>query len=205
MAFFLLGAITGCAAPLGQLTFNELQVGEQALNFYNGGFGSLGTGPGPSYGVTFTPEFVTVAGGVIFPNPVVLQSERLTGASGIMNISGGYSGLFSFYYTADQSASAQLFSGLNGAGSVVGILSLSAASIWTPAGGNLSPFQSVVFSGTGLAIDNVTFGGLVVPEPVTTTLLFTGSAFLLALAGFKRWGISCNRGRLTRQASVWPR
>ncbi|MBV8708032.1 MAG: hypothetical protein JO182_16535 [Acidobacteriaceae bacterium] len=205
LALSLLSAIPGCAVPVGQLTFNELQIGEQALNFYNGGFGSQGTGPGPNDGISFTPDFVTVEGGVIFPDFNRLQSERLTNASGIMNISGGYSGLFSFYYTASQSASAQLFSGPNGTGNVVSTLSLSAASIWTPAGGGVSPFQSVVFTGTGLAVDNITFGDIVVPEPITTTLLFTGSVFLFTLAGFKRLRISCNRGRLTRPANAWLR
>lgn len=187
LALFLLSAIPGCAIPLGQLTFNELQIGEQALNFYNGGLGSQGTGPGPSYGISFTPDFVTATGGVISPDFNILQSERLTNASGIMNVSGGYSGLFSFYYMAGQSASAQLFSGLNGAGSIVSTLSLSVASTWTPAGGNVGLFQSIVFTGTGLAVDNITFGGLVIPEPVTMTLLFTGSAFFFALAGFERF------------------
>ncbi|MCI0540118.1 MAG: hypothetical protein L0Z50_33345 [Verrucomicrobiales bacterium] len=41
------------------LTFDELQNNESVLDYYNGGFGSSGTGPGPSYGITFGPiEFV---------------------------------------------------------------------------------------------------------------------------------------------------
>ncbi len=188
LALYVLSATPGSAVPfLTPLTFNELQIGEQALNFYNAGFGSSGTGPGPAFGISFTPDFVTASGGVIFPSNTTLQSERLTSASGIMNISGGYSGLFSFYYTANQSAGVQLFSGLNGTGNVLSAFSLFASSQWFPAAGAIaSPFQSIVFTGSGLALDNITFGGAVIPEPVPTTLLPVGSVFLLACAGLKR-------------------
>src|SRR6185369_11913987 len=61
--------------------FNDLQIGEEVLGYYDGGFGSLGTGPGPNLGVTFTADFVTVAQGVFGPP---FQGEELTSTSGIM-------------------------------------------------------------------------------------------------------------------------
>lgn len=187
LTLYLLTAINGSAVPfLTPLTFNELQIGEQALDYYNGGFGSRGTGPGPSFGISFTPDFVTVTGGVIFPDFGILQSESLTSPSGIMNISGGYSGLMSFYYTAGPGAGFELFSGLNGGSMAGSFISLPAVSIWTPASANAGPFQSIGFTGAGLAVDNITFGAAVIPEPVTTAFLLAGSFFLLGLAGLKR-------------------
>src|SRR3954465_13324926 len=158
-AILLLSATISSAVPfLAPLAFNELKIGEQPLAFYNGGFGSSGTGAGPSFGISFTPDFITAGGGVIFPDFRILQSGMLRTPSGVMNISGGYGGTFSFYYMTSQSSGAELFSGLNGSGSLVGVLPLRpATSIWTTAGANSSPqFQSIVFTGTGLAIDNVT-------------------------------------------------
>ncbi|WP_291986119.1 PQQ-binding-like beta-propeller repeat protein [Luteitalea sp.] len=38
------------------LTFDDLQTGEAVGNFYNGGFGGIGTGPGPSWGITFVGD-----------------------------------------------------------------------------------------------------------------------------------------------------
>src|SRR4051812_16778669 len=153
VAIFLLSVTISSAVPfLTPLTFNELRIGEQPLAFYSGGFGSSGAGPGPSFGISFTPDFITAGGGVIFPDFRILQSGLLATSSGVMNISGGYSGTFSFYYMASQSSGAELFSGPNGSGSLVGVLPLrSGTSIWTPAGANSSPpFQSIVFTGTGL-------------------------------------------------------
>jgi hypothetical protein len=40
------------AAPV--LTFEGLKNFEQVENYYNGGNGSLGSGPGPDYGITFS-------------------------------------------------------------------------------------------------------------------------------------------------------
>jgi len=36
------------------MNFDSLQDRELVNNFYNGGTGSLGSGPGPNFGVTFT-------------------------------------------------------------------------------------------------------------------------------------------------------
>ena len=54
------------ADPLGgfSLSFNELQFGEDVLEYYNGGFGGAGSGPGPASGISFTPGLIAVAGDV---------------------------------------------------------------------------------------------------------------------------------------------
>jgi hypothetical protein len=161
-----LGLVTEAMAdPFGGLNFNTLQLGEQVLNYYDGGFGSLGSGPGPNLGITFTPDFVTVDQGVFAPPA---QGVELTSASGTMDVNGGFSGPFSFYYTTGApGASAELFSGLDGTGTEVGSLSLIPEGVFFPAGDIFPNFESVVFLSMPetLVIDNVTFGGIVVPEP----------------------------------------
>jgi hypothetical protein len=104
-----------------------------------------------------------------------------------MNVLGGFSGEFSFYYIASQSSSAELFSGLNGTGSVVGFLALPVmpTTPWFPAGGALGSFESVVFTGSGLEVDNISFGGLVIPEPITAALLPAGLILCFALGECK--------------------
>jgi hypothetical protein len=47
-------ALAFSAAQGATLSFDQLQVGEEILEYYNGGLGSNGTGPGPSFGVSFT-------------------------------------------------------------------------------------------------------------------------------------------------------
>lgn len=176
-------SLIASAAGITTLDFNNLQVGEEALNYYTGGFGNLGTGPGPSYGVTFTPDFMTVAQGVFVPPA---RAEMLTGTSGTMNVLNGFNGLFSFYYEATTAGSAAFYSGLNGTGTLVGSIVLPSESTFSPAG-NLEPlFESVVFSSTAnsLIVDNITFGAQVVPEPSS------GVLFAVALSGLLLLGVS---------------
>ena len=63
LSILLMGAVAAIADPLD---FNNLQIGEEVLGYYDGGFGSLGTGPGPNLGITFTSDFVTVAQGGVW-------------------------------------------------------------------------------------------------------------------------------------------
>ena len=155
------------------LDFNSLQVGEQVLGYYNGGFGSLGTGPGPMFGITFTSDFATVPQGVFGPP---LRAEELTGNSGTLDITPAFAGFFSFYYTnSDGSGSVSLYSGHDGGGTLLDTIPLASEATFTPAGKfEALPFQSAIFTGTAgdLIVDNITFGGgLVVPEPSSISLL----------------------------------
>ena len=80
------------------------------------------------------------------PDFDILQGAQLTSATGTMNVNGGFSGLFSFYYQSQSSgASAELFSGLDGTGTEVGSLSLPPEAGFFPAGDafpNLNPLFS---------------------------------------------------------------
>jgi hypothetical protein len=174
-----------------QLDFNNLQTGEEVLGYYNGGNGSLGTGPGPSLGITFTNDFVTVDQGVFGPP---LRAEELTSTSGTMDILSGFSGDFSFYYTnSGPAGSVNLYSGVNGGGTLLDTFALLPSAGFNTAGAIEGlPFASVIFSGSAnaLVVDNITLGtGLVIPEPSSISLLLIA---LLAV-GTKAFGHSSAR------------
>jgi len=172
LSILLMGLVTASA---DQLDFNNLQIGEEVLGYYDGGFGSLGTGPGPSLGITFTSDFVTVAQGVFGP---LFQGEELTSTSGTMDVVPGFSGPFSFYYTnSGADGTVNLYSGLDGGGSLVGTIALPTSATFTATGGiEALPFESAIFAGTpgALVFDNITFGALVIPEPSSMSLLSIG-------------------------------
>jgi len=179
LSILLMAVVTASA---DQLDFSDLQIGEEVLGYYNGGFGSLGTGPGPNLGVTFTADFVTVATGLPF------QAEELTSASGIMDVLHGFNGTLSFYYTnsGPDDGAVNLYSGLDGSGSLLGTIALFAQATpdFTPvgAGGAIEflPFESAIFTGTpgALMFHNITFGPPgsppVLPEPSSIRLLLIG-------------------------------
>ena len=173
LSILLIGVVTASA---DQLDFNNLQIGEEVLGYYNGGLGSLGTGPGPNLGITFTSDFVTEAQGVFGPP---FQGEALTSTSGIMNVVPGFSGPFSFYYSnSGPDGAVNLYSGPDGGGILVGAIALPASLTFTATGDGALPFESAVFAGAAgtLVFDNITFGALVTPEPSSICLL------LIALA-----------------------
>jgi len=45
------------------LTFSGPQNMERPLNYYNGGFGSLGSGPGPAFGISFSQNVTVISVG----------------------------------------------------------------------------------------------------------------------------------------------
>lgn len=167
------------------LDFGGLQDTEQVLSYYDGGFGSLGSGPGPDFGITFTPSFIAIMAVPPYgPNRV----GELNGSSATMDVEGGFMNVLSFYYQAsDNSGLVTIWSGLDGTGSMLASIPLTAAFGWTPAGASFSgTAMSVVFSGTsGMVFDQITDGGFVIPEPSSLLLLSTGFAGMAA--GFRKF------------------
>ena len=173
MFLFVLGASPVYAVPNGaSLTFDGFLNDEAILTYYMGGFGSLGSGPGPAFGITFTPGLVADPTRLVFG-----PSARITGTSATMNLDSAFPGRVSFYFTGNGTVS--FFSGQNGSGtqlSSFGLVSMSLPSTGT-FGASLLPFQSAVFTpavGSTLRLDSISFGIQVVPEPSTAMLLLTG-------------------------------
>ena len=173
MFLFVLGARPVYAVPFGaSLSFDGILNNETILTYYMGGFGSLGSGPGPAFGITFTPGLVADPTRLVFG-----PSARITGTSATMNLDSAFLGLVSFYFAGNGTVS--FFSGQNGSGtqlSSFGLVSMSLPSTGT-FGASLLPFQSAVFTpavGSTLRLDSITFGAQVVPEPSTAMLLLTG-------------------------------
>ncbi len=104
----------------------------------------------------------------------------LNGPSSIMNVSGGFSELFFFYYEAsDNSGLVTLWSGMDGTGSMLGSIPLSATTDWQRAETLLrGGAMSVVFSGTPGAIrfDEITDDRVRLRRP---------GAILLVAAGYR--------------------
>jgi len=193
------------------LNFDTLQNHELVDNYYNGGFGSLGSGPGPNYGITFANAFVLneldlvnndVAQLITPPNAITF----LTGSGALMDVSGGFTTGFSFNYSAPFFAGVvEVWSGPDGTGALLASLTLPLTpdGAGNPACGGKNycpdvPFgvsfngtaHSVNFSGNAnfIVYDDITLGS---STPITTPLpaalpLFAGGLGLMGLLGWGR-------------------
>ena len=157
------------------LTFEGLRNGEEVLNYYNGGFGSDGSGPGPNYGITFnsdaqafTQDEVGGSGNESgLPSPVT-SLIFLNGSAATMNVPAGFTTGFSFYYSAiADPGTINVWSGLNDTGTLLATLTLPVTPSevgsnpqCTMADEPFCPFFpfGVSFSGTAMSVD---FGGTV--------------------------------------------
>jgi hypothetical protein len=202
----LLSASRGSAQTL---TFEGLQNEEGVANYYNGGYGSLGSGPGPNFGITFGSDALALVqdqdGGS--GNVANLPSGEtcaffLNGAGDVMDVAGGFNTGFSFYYCAiNDPGQVNVYSGLDDTGTVLATLNLAvtpeispapdggeeAFDNWQPVGVTFAgTAESVDFTGTAnqITFDNITINSAVagnpgVPEPTSLSLLLLGGLPLL--------------------------
>jgi hypothetical protein len=182
-----LSAVHAASAATIVLNFDGLNgsVNEGPLNYYNGGFGSAGTGPGPNYGVVFSSNSITgIEAGQPGANTNTAEAPSapnilffLTGGADTIDVAAGFTTGFSFYYSAvNQPGVINVYSGLDETGTLLASLNL--PTTLNNGGGdpnclgtNFCPFvpigvtfagtaMSVDFGGTAnqIAFDNITFG-----------------------------------------------
>lgn len=183
-------------------------------NFYNGGTSSDGTS-GPNYGVSFPANAQAIClntltascsntsrGGLGDPNSQLGALFFLSGSNTYVNVPAGFTTGFSFNYTAiNFSGAVNVWSGLNGTGSLLATLNLPT----TPSGpcpgygAGFCPFfpigvsfagtaQSIDFGGVAnqIVFDDVTFGSATpgsTPEPGTIIMFGSG---VIGMAGLLR-------------------
>jgi hypothetical protein len=223
VAFF--GAIPGARpakADVVDLTFegiapypndNDVEI----ENYYNGGTSSIGTS-GTNYGISFPDNALVIClnslsvdcsntsrGGLGDPGSQDAGLFFLTGSSTFLDDPGGFTTGFSFNYAAiSEGGSIQVYSGVDGTGTLLATLVLPT----TPSGpcpgysAGFCPFvpigvtfsgvaESIDFGGTAnqIVFDDVTFGSSTPGPPVGTpepsSLMLLGSG-LLGLGAFRR-------------------
>jgi RHS repeat-associated protein len=177
---------------------DTLQCAEFVENYYAGGLGSLGSGPGPNYGITFSSNAQVQTDSKTFlpacaskitggqdstnmpspPNGMLFQS----GSAATMNVAAGFTGGFSFYYAAPfYPGSVTVWSGLNGTGTLLANLTLPINGkcsgvpyycVWSPIGVSFSgTAQSVNFGGSTdfIVFDSITLGVSLVVNPAKSS------------------------------------
>jgi hypothetical protein len=165
--------IISVASPaVGQtvLNFEGLADGERILDYYDGGFGSFGSGPGPDFDIIFGPDALALidadAGGSgNFANEPSQDTIAffLTGPGVVMNVPNGFTTGFSFFYSSGRSGQVTVYDGLHGTGNVLAVIPVVAQGATCGAGGDPTGFFAcwdpvgVTFSGTAYSVN---FGGV---------------------------------------------
>jgi hypothetical protein len=178
---FALMAIPAWAEPV--LTFEGLKNHEPVADYYDGGTGGLGSGPGPNYGITFSSNGLALVREHPFPGdpspPTVLLLGNFNVGAGqpismTMDDTNGFSQSLIFYdIVIGRAATVTIYSGLDGGGTMLAQDTLPTVPVTNEVFGNPVTLsfsgnaQSVVFTGGNLqlALDNITFGAAAVPEP----------------------------------------
>jgi hypothetical protein len=189
-------------------TFGPLNSSdEQILNYYNGG-ADQGGAIGPNYGISFGADALAQ---INYPGDPAGTSNVgnepdggdasmvfYSGSGDLMNVAAGFKTGFSFYYSAPfYAGSVNVYSGLNGTGTLLASLSLAttpnAASspynlpynygVWDPIGVSFAgTAESVNFSGSAgyIAFADVTLGSV---SPVVSSVPDNTGASVYMLAG----------------------
>jgi hypothetical protein len=219
MAFALAAAPAANASIVLNFAGLDGENEEQPLDYYNGGLGGLGSGPGPNFGITFGSDAISCNGGADghcdtdqIPGGAGAQVVFfLTGDGDIMDKPSGFDTGFSFFYSAvAEPGEVTVWSGLDGTGTMLADLNLPT----TPVMGEgcvreFCPFVAagITFSGTAMSVNfsgtqneiafaDVTLGSATpgAPEPSTWAMLIIGFAGL----GYA----TRRRGLMTRSAQA---
>jgi hypothetical protein len=139
-------------------------------SYYDGGYGSLGSGPGPDDGITFGPSAIVCTSvtiqskchvGNIPGGPGANTVFFVSGTGDVVNRAAGFSTGFSFYYSAAvDPGQVIVYSGLNDTGTVLATLNLPVTGDGSgkgscPVGAIYCPWTAigVTFSGVAESID----------------------------------------------------
>jgi hypothetical protein len=192
-----IGVAPAAHAASETMTFEGLGDQEAIDNFYDGGLGGSGSGPGPDFGVTFSSNSLAVisaasGGSGNFSNAPSGDTVAffLSGPGDVMDVAAGFTTGFSFFY-ADQvgfTGTVTVWSGLDGTGTELASLSLPSTpnpyNVFVPIGVSFAgTAESAVFGGSAnfIAFDNVTIGSATpggIPEPSTWAMMMLGFAGL---------------------------
>jgi uncharacterized protein (TIGR03437 family) len=204
----LLGGLSATLPCLAQtqpvlITFEGLQDLELVLDYYNGGHGSLGSGPGPNFGISFGSGAQVLTTDDPSRNFEGNPSGKtigffLSGGGLVMNVAAGFTGGFSFAYAAANTAgTVVVYDGQNGTGNILATISLPvtgsncggsmyAYSCWKSQGVTFTGVaKSVDFGGTAnrIGFDDITLGSQtpasVPPPSITTSSIPAGTMGLL--------------------------
>jgi len=202
----ILAAFTAVSAQAEVISLNFAGLNgdaqELVLDYYNGGTGSLGSGPGTNYGISFSNNAIACSvqpGGNCNSGDLPTGGNLLfflSGSASTMNVAGGFDTGFSFFYSAINSpAFVNVYSGLDGTGSLLATINLptTPSDPGSPAcaGGQFCPYVpiGVSFAGTAMSVDfggsanQVAFAGITlnsdtpgpaVPEPATWAMMIAG-------------------------------
>jgi hypothetical protein len=199
-------------AGLASITFDEPQLvdNDPLLQFYNGGTTFRGIGGGPDLGVSFTINarvrtVDSLVGDYTKPGFMELMSDVIREGAGIsatMDVSGGFTTGVQFSYASiDSVGEMQVYSGLDGTGTVLADLILPITSPMSGPGVFVADSLNftgiahlLVFDGGNkqLAFDDLT-STFLVPEPSGWCLLAIGGV-LCALVHHRRRAQWSGRG-----------
>lgn len=220
VAILVVATAISAGADIIDLTFEGVAATypsgyPQVLNFYNGGTSSDGM-TGPNYGISFPDNALAIClntpgnycsntsrGGLGDPNSQKGALFFLEGGSTFLDIAAGFTTGFSFNYVAiNTGGSINVWSGLDGTGSLLATLDLtttSSACDFAIYEAGFCPFfpigvafggtaQSIEFVGVAnqIVFDDVTFGSVTPGVPEPSTLLLFGTGLVGAAGAIRR-------------------
>jgi hypothetical protein len=166
------------------IDFDAITTGATVDKYYAGGLDSLGE-TGPDYGVAFTlGDWVTTTDFGETSQPNLAYSDS---GLGMMDAFGGMTGFVKFSYGAGTDTTINIYSGLDGSGTLLASRLLTANSIYG------FDWATITFSGNAHSVqilgdpgnfgwDDISFGGLSdtgsVPEPASWALMLGGFALV---------------------------
>lgn len=163
------------------VSFDDLQEGEDVLEYYNGGFGSLGSGPGDPFGLSFTPGWIAFSPDVYGPDG---KAAHIGPGVSIVSLHTTWATSIQFYYLGDP-LTVNLYDQEGGLGTLLDTRDLAGQPGFDPMFRKLdTTFRSAVFISSGSnIIDTLVFSEegeppRILPEPGTLGLSLLSMGFL---------------------------